>query len=100
MFVYIIVAKIELFESGAYLHSKLTKEQLYNICACTSFKCINHLNIVIHQTMFLMLSTSKIINNQMLTTILFIPALLFNYQALSSDLGIKKYPCLEEIGFV
>jgi hypothetical protein len=52
VFVYIIVAKIELFESGAYLHSKLTKEQLYNICACTSFKRINYLNIVIHQTIF------------------------------------------------
>ena len=43
MFVYIIVAKIE---SGAYLHSKPTKEQLYNICEYT------YLNIVIHQTMF------------------------------------------------
>ena len=52
VFVYKIVAKIELFESGAYLHSKLTKEQLYNICACTSFKRINYLNIVIHQTIF------------------------------------------------
>ena len=28
VFVYIIVAKIELFESGAYLHSKPTKKQL------------------------------------------------------------------------
>ena len=74
MFVYIIVAKIELFESGAYLHSKPTKEQLYNICACTSFKRINYLNIVIHQTMFLMLSISKVINNQILTTCSFLPS--------------------------
>ena len=75
MFVYIIVAKIELFESGAYLHSKPTKEQLYNISACTSFKRINYLDIMIHQTMFLMLFISKVIENQKLTTISFIPVL-------------------------
>ena len=75
MFVYIIIAKIELFESGAYLHSKPIKEQLYNICACTSFKCINYLDIMIHQTMFLMLFISKVIENQKLTTVSFIPVL-------------------------
>ena len=97
MFVYIIIAKIELFESGAYLHSNPTTEQLYNICACTSFKRINYLDMYYDSPNHVFDAIHIESNRKPKVNHYLIHSCPLNSQALSRDLGDKKYPCPEEM---